>query len=379
MQAERPFGIATFNHIASGIHDGELASGVNALGPHRALGEIMDVFKGQSSEGIANADDVALDVVGRARHVLLDRRQGRRVVLRRRRAVAGDCADRAPQRIDLNACWRVVMVRVAAVRLDAGMRTGRVVVGIVGEGLPRCRREFRTVQRRQRRIGQVERNAVDNELFRGIRVDGAHQLPARVVEHFHRLTLLCVAGLRVVPPNIEKGFELLDDAALFVIDLPTAHDDVGSVCAGVFNASDEAAGWAVLIRRQHGVAATEMRVTKAHSLALRAGLQEAAEAVGIFSGFDCFAGVVGVAVVKDAADRACVDGLWVVRVGESGIETGTQVVVDVNACHYSVACVGGVGVRCAGLAHGPGIGHQTRGRVLQAGDVAVGIGHFVGL
>ena len=93
------------------------------------------------------------------------------------RAVAGDSADRATQRVDLDARRGVPVGAVGGRRVAVG--AARVVVGVVRVGLPRRRREH---------VGRAEvgRDPENDTLLAAVGVQRPYDLPARVVEDASR-------------------------------------------------------------------------------------------------------------------------------------------------------------------------------------------------
>src|SRR5436190_21699807 len=95
-----------------------------------------------------------------------------------------------------------------------------------------------------------------------------------------------------MPAAVEIGLELLDHAALVVVDLPAADDHVRLCPARVLIAGNGVAVSGIALARWYDTVA-EGRLAENHLLRLAARLKEATKTVGIFPRFD---GLVGNAV-----------------------------------------------------------------------------------
>ena len=330
------------------------------------LREVVQVLKGKAPQRIADASEVALDVVAGAGDMVFDRGQIPTCV--RGPAVPSDCTHRAAQPIHLGAGRRVVMLWVACMRLLAGMGATGVVVGVVSVGLPGRRGELVDVEWAERRIGNFVRDAVDDALLGSVGVQGANDAAERVVEHLDLAPKHGVGSRAIGPAGVEEGLVFLDDAAFVVVALPAADGDVGLAPVVVGRALEGGARrGVVLVEGQH--AAAESRVAEAHSFALSAGLQQAAKTVGVLARFDGLAGVVGVGVVADAADRSDVDRLWRGRRGgKARIVEGAQ---GIFHSHTGIAVVTFIG---AWFAAREDRRDKATGRVPQLAQVLVRVG-----
>src|SRR5262249_46668758 len=125
----------------------------------------------------------------------------------------------------------------------------------------------------------------DDALLRSIGVERANHLAARIIEHGNFLSELGVARGDIVHANGKERLILFNDAALVVIDLPTADDYIRRT-AGKRSPADGIRRSGRLIRRQD--AAAKSRIAEQDLLGLCSRLQQSPESIGILDGFDGF-------------------------------------------------------------------------------------------
>jgi len=285
--------VARLHQVARRIEHGGAQARVDIFHAQRPVEQVVGVDERLAAERVDELQQIAANVIGGPDHEPVRGRIG---------PVAGDLADHAAERIDAGAGGREVVRDRSA---PSQRRCARQVVAIVSVILPGG--WFERIERIELRSSDGSGHAEDDALLGPVGVDGSNDLTARVVEQARALAELSRSRWLVMPAAVEIGLELLDHAALVVVDLPAADDHVRLCPARVLIAGNGVAVSGIALARWYDTVA-EGRLAENHLLRLAARLKEATKTVGIFPRFD---GLVGNAVagVVHAPPRADADRL----------------------------------------------------------------------
>jgi hypothetical protein len=194
---------------AGGVEHGDSPAGVDAVHPHRPVGQVVDVLERGAPELVDDAQYVAAHVV----------RAAFGVPRRARHATASDPADIAAEPVENPGDWQVTQLRRDG-RRERSRRRSQVVLVVLGD---RPRRRRRAV-----RVGEVGGHAEDRPAQGAVWVTRQRHATQRVVRHrdppAQRRLGLGLEG----PTSREERLVAFNHPAFVVPHRPaTDHDPIG--------------------------------------------------------------------------------------------------------------------------------------------------------